>query len=112
MCNLTLTGGQDGACEIPVVKLDPNMPVQQFGGQLDPTWLTSRFSVVVPHGVADRAGIRAGDVITSVDGADVTKLTGWAVTLLIRQRRAGATAHLALQRGAQSMTADVVVGTQ
>ena len=110
ICNLTLTGGQDGSCDMPVVKLDPNLPMEPFGGQLDPSSLSARFSVVQPHGVADRAGVRAGDVVTSVDGANVTRLTPWAVTLLIRQRRGGATAHLGLLRGGQSLTADVVVG--
>ena len=108
--DLTLAGGQDATCEIPVVKLNPEAPMLEYGALLDPSATTARFSVVTPHGAAEGAGIRVGDVVATVDGANVAKLTPWGVHILIMQRTPGSTAHLGLTRGAQSLKADLVVG--
>jgi hypothetical protein len=108
--DLTLAGGQDAACDVPVVKVNPAAPALGFGAQLDPSAMTPRIIVVSPHGVADRAGLRVGDIVAAIDGASIAKLTAWGADVLIRQRPPGATAHLGVQRGAQSATMDVVLG--
>jgi len=108
--DLTVAGGQDATCEIPVVKSNPEAPMLQYGAQLDPSSTTPRFSVVTPHDAADNAGIRVGDVVATVDGANVAKLTPWGVHILIAERSPGTTARLGLTRGAQSLKADLVVG--
>lgn len=108
---LTLTGGQEATCTVPVVKTNPDLPIPDIGGAVERGREPPRFSVVQPNGAAQRAGIHAGDVIVTVDGADVTKLTPWAVQALILQRPVDSTVHLGLGRGGQAVTADLVLGS-
>ena len=107
--DLALPGGQDASCEVPVVKLNPDAPAIHLGAALDPIAPPARFNVVPPNSAAERAGIRVGDVVTTVDGASVAKLTPWAVVVLIGQRPPGTTVHLGLSRGGQATTADLVL---
>ncbi|MCU1281534.1 MAG: hypothetical protein JWM53_5080 [bacterium] len=110
--DLTLNGGQDATCEVLVVKSNPDAPIAQTGAEIEPAVTPLRFNLVAPHGPADRAGIRVGDVVLTVDGASVAKLTPWGVMVLIGERPAGATVHLGLSRGAQTTAADLVLGAQ
>jgi RNA polymerase sigma-70 factor (ECF subfamily) len=109
---LTLTANQDATCDVPVVKTNPDAPVPLVGAAIDPGPMPARFNLIEPKSVADRAGIRAGDVILSVDGSSVTKLTPVGVQTVIWQHPLGATAHLGLQRAAQNVTADLVITTR
>jgi hypothetical protein len=110
--DLTLTGGQDATCNVPVVKIAPETPIPALGAPVEPGVMPTRFSVIEPNGPADKAGIRAGDVVDTVDGRDVTMLTPMAVESLIWQHPIGATVHLGLGRGAQPVTANLVMTTQ
>jgi RNA polymerase sigma-70 factor (ECF subfamily) len=107
--DLTVTAGQDAMCEVPVVKWNSDLPPPVFGAVVEPGVMPARFSLVEPNGIAERAGIRAGDVILAVDGASVTKLTPMGVLTLIGQHAAGSTVHFGLSRGAQTATADLVL---
>lgn len=67
-------------------------------------------TAVVPRGPADTAGLRAGDVITSIAGrpaASVDQLVGVTLT-----QRAGDRVEVGYQREGRAATATVVLGTQ
>ena len=110
--DLTIGGGQEATCEVQVVKMNPDAPFPDTGAEIDPSTTPVRIGIVRPHTAGDRAGIRAGDVVTTVDGASVASLTPMGVAVLIAQRPAGTTAHLGLSRSGQPTTADLVVPTQ
>ena len=93
---LTVTPGQDASCEIPVVKIAQNVQFGSIGAQIQPGPMPVRFMTVTPRGTADRAGVRAGDIVSTVDGASVLKLTPMAVQIIVLQRPIGATVHLGL----------------
>jgi hypothetical protein len=106
--DLTLAAGKDASCEVPVVKTDPDSPPPRLGGVIEPGIIPARFNLIEPGGIADKAGIRPGDVIVALDGASSTRLTPFAVMALIGQHAAGVV-HLTLARGAQSVAADLPV---
>lgn len=110
--DLTLTGGQDATCEVPVVKSNPELPQPQLGAVIEPGAMPPRFQLIAPHGPAERAGIHAGDVIMTIDGANASRLTPWGAMIAIGQRPAGSTAHLGLSRGAQTTSANLVLAPQ
>ncbi|WP_424211950.1 S1C family serine protease [Streptomyces sp. BI20] len=64
---------------------------------------------VVPDGPADRAGIRAGDVITKVDGARVRG--GDELIVKIRAHRPGDSLTLTYERDGRARTTELVLGT-
>jgi RNA polymerase sigma-70 factor (ECF subfamily) len=109
--DLTVAGGQDASCEVQVVKVNPDLPPQPFGGAIEPGSLPARFSVVDAGGPAARAGIRSGDAIVSIDGASVTRLTPMGIYFLIFAHPIGGTVHLGLDRGAQNVMADLTLPT-
>jgi hypothetical protein len=108
-CELTLAPGQDAPCDVPVVKVAPDAPWGSIGAQIMPGPMPARFLNVTPKGVADRAGIQAGDLIASIDGANVTKLTPMGVQVVLFRRAIGSTAHLGLLRGDRSLNTDVTL---
>ncbi|WP_320784424.1 S1C family serine protease [Streptomyces sp. CRN 30] len=61
-------------------------------------------------GPADRAGLRAGDVVTALDGTDVTTLTSLAEALA--DRRPGDRVAVAYLRDGRERTARVTLGEQ
>jgi RNA polymerase sigma factor (sigma-70 family) len=107
--DFTATAGQTATCEIPVVKIIRDKPQSSFGAMIQPGIMPARIMIVTPGGPADRAGVRVGDVVTTVDGANVMKLTPMGVMFVIGQRPVGSTMHLGLTRGNQTVTADVVM---
>jgi RNA polymerase sigma factor (sigma-70 family) len=109
---LTVASGVDATCVVPVVKMDPDLPRVETGAVLDPSSMPTRFVIVQPHTAGDRAGIRAGDVIVTVDGANVASLTPMGVFMLVNERPAGTTVHLGLNRNGQPVTADLVIPSQ
>ena len=101
--------GPDAACDVPVVTVDPDLPLVQLGGNIDPGSMPARIGTVQPGGALAQAGIRSGDVIASMDGADVTRLTPMGVLFALGQHPPGSTIHLGLSRGAQTVAADLVL---
>jgi putative serine protease PepD len=64
---------------------------------------------VVPGGAAEKAGLRAGDVVIAFDGLPVTGKTD--LTALVRSLPGGATATLTYLRGTSSTEVEVTLGT-
>ncbi|HEY2749408.1 MAG TPA: carboxypeptidase regulatory-like domain-containing protein [Polyangia bacterium] len=111
-CELTVAAGQDAKCDVPVVKINQDLPFASIGAQIQPGPMPARFMAITPRGPADRAGVLAGDLISSIDGASVVMLTPMAVSVVLFQHPVGSTAHLQLTRGAQAVNADVILVAQ
>jgi S1-C subfamily serine protease len=94
-----------------VVKTNPDSPIPVLGAVIQPGTMPTRFGLVEPTGAADHAGIRPGDLIVAIDGANVTKLTPMGVQTVISQHPIGSTVHFGLGRGDKSLTADLVLAT-
>jgi hypothetical protein len=66
---------------------------------------TLRVAYVVPGSAGDAAGIRAGDVVESIDGLTSGQTKTQAVRELLRAD--GKTSHLVLRRGSETIPADI-----
>ena len=64
-------------------------------------------NAVTPHGPADQAGMKAGDIITTVDGTPIKD--GDALVTDIAARKPGSTVHLGYVRGGQTATATLTI---
>lgn len=64
-------------------------------------------NAVTPHGPADQAGLKAGDIIVSVDGMPIKD--GDALVNDIASRRPGSVVHLGYLRGGQQDTAALTI---
>jgi serine protease Do len=64
-------------------------------------------NAVTPHGPADQAGMKAGDIITTVDGKPIKD--GDALVTDIAARKPGATVHLGYVRGGQTASANLTI---
>ncbi|MGV9255130.1 S1C family serine protease [Streptomyces sp. NPDC003697] len=64
---------------------------------------------VTPHGPGDRAGIRAGDVVTAVDGRRVH--TGEELIVRTRAHRPGDRLELTVERDGRQRTVSLVLGS-
>jgi serine protease Do len=62
---------------------------------------------VTPKGPADQAGLKAGDIITTVDGKPIKD--GDALVTDIAARKPGTTVHLGYVRGGQTSTATLTI---
>jgi serine protease Do len=62
---------------------------------------------VTPHGPADQAGLKAGDIITTVDGKPIKD--GDALVTDIAARKPGSTVHLGYVRAGQTSTASLTI---
>jgi serine protease Do len=62
---------------------------------------------VTPHGPADQAGLKAGDIITTVDGKPIKD--GDALVMDIAARKPGSSVHLGYVRAGQSATASLTI---
>jgi putative serine protease PepD len=65
---------------------------------------------VVPGGPAARAGLRAGDIITSIDGQPATHANQLAAVELTK--RPGESVSIGYQRDGQAASATIVLGAQ
>jgi putative serine protease PepD len=70
----------------------------------------ARISDVTPGGPAEAAGVRAGDVVTAVDGVNVADPT--ALIVAIRSGAPGETITLTINRDGDISTVDVVLTAQ
>jgi serine protease Do len=62
---------------------------------------------VTPHGPADQAGLKAGDIITTVDGKPIKD--GDALVTDIAARKPGSAVHLGYVRAGQTSTASLTI---
>src|SRR5580693_9574437 len=62
---------------------------------------------VTPHGPADQAGLKAGDIITTVDGKPIKD--GDALVTDIAARKPGSSVHLGYVRAGQTSTATLTI---
>lgn len=87
---------------------DSSTPI--IGVTLDTTYTDggSRISEVTPGGPADAAGLRSGDIITSLQGRETSDSTELVVA--IRSYAPGETVQLTFLRGGQTQTVDLVLG--
>ena len=58
---------------------------------------------------AEQAGIKQGDIITAIDGQEITSSDG--VVLAVRSHNVGDTVQVKLMRGSQEMTVSVTLGS-
>ncbi|MFD7709062.1 S1C family serine protease [Streptomyces sp. NPDC059786] len=65
---------------------------------------------VAQGGAADKAGLRAGDVITRIGSTDITTIT--SLTEALASRKPGDRTKVAYTRGGASRTAEVTLGEQ
>jgi putative serine protease PepD len=65
---------------------------------------------VVPGGPAAEAGLRAGDVITTIDGNPA--VTTDQIIALTLERRAGEKVEVTYERGGRSATTTITLGEQ
>jgi putative serine protease PepD len=70
----------------------------------------ARVEAVVPGGPAARAGVRAGDLVTAIDGEEV--LAPDDVSAAVVAKRQGEEVELRLRRGGQDRTVTVTLGAQ
>jgi serine protease Do len=64
-------------------------------------------NAVTPHGPADQAGLKAGDIITTVDGKPIKD--GDALVTDIAARKPGSAVHLGYVRAGQTSTATLTI---
>jgi predicted metalloprotease with PDZ domain len=69
-----------------------------------------RINRIIAGGQADRAGLRVGDVVLSIDGAALDRDPRTLVAKL--DDRVGKSVKLSIKRGTQDLTSDIVVGTR
>lgn len=60
---------------------------------------------VAPHGPAHRLGLRAGDVVESINGCDVRRISNWQVRRLFGRR--GRALSAVVRRGAEQLTLEI-----
>jgi len=111
-CEVTVSPNQEASCDVPVVKIAPDLPWGSINAQIMPGPMPPRLMNVTPKGVADKAGLADGDILATVDGADVTKLTPWGAQVVVFHRAIGSTAHLTVTRGDRTVKADVTLQAQ
>lgn len=87
---------------------DSSTPI--IGVTLDTTFTDggSRISEITPGGPADAAGLRSGDIITSLQGRDTSDSTELVVA--IRSFAPGETVQITFLRGGQTRTVNLVLG--
>jgi putative serine protease PepD len=68
----------------------------------------AEISSVTPGAAADKAGLKAGDVITGLGGRSVTDAS--ELTAAAREQAAGATVKITYVRGSQEQSTDVTLG--
>ena len=89
----------------------PRNVVHRYGRGVDPS-TCRRDSTSFARTARAISADCAGDLLLTVDGADVASLTPQGVVVLIAERPPGTTAHLGLSRSGQPATADLVIPPQ
>ncbi|MFI5291012.1 MAG: PDZ domain-containing protein, partial [Polyangia bacterium] len=107
----SLAAGEVADEEIWVVRRQGGEFHGWIGAHADRTLLGFRVTSVVPKGPADRAGLRAGDRVISVDGRAVDRLSKDGIWFLLFDRPIGATAQVGIARGSATFTTGVTIGS-
>ena len=109
---ITLQPAQRADVDVPVVGIseEPGITLGGLGADLDDRVLVSRLVHVQPAGPAAVAGLREGDVITTVDAASVTELSRRGAWLLIVNRVPGTKVKLGVTRAGTSVLGEVTLG--
>jgi hypothetical protein len=81
-----------------------------IGAAFEGVGTIGKIAGVIPGGAADRAGIKAGDIVTSVDDFSVDQLSSNGVELFILDRPFGSLVKLTLARGSSALSAELKVG--
>jgi hypothetical protein len=112
---VTVADGGSATCEIPIVH-------SELGGLGALSWLGAEIGIdtalvvslvgVKPKSPADRAGLRKGDVLASVDGNSVARLTPLGNELAIRDRAPGTHVKIGVMRSGQPVAVEVVLGSE
>ncbi len=84
---------------------DDNLPVDQ-GALIDSS--RSDVPAVFPNSPAEKAGLKAGDIVTAIDGNTVTADKDLSEAML--EHSPGDTVALTILRDGQTMTVDVTLG--
>jgi C-terminal processing protease CtpA/Prc len=110
LTRLTVSEG-DNQCEAVVVKSDrPLGGLAWFGGEIGADPIAGVHIVsVLPGSPADKAGVQRGDVLATVDGLSVVKLSPIGDEFAIRDREPGSHVALGVARNGRSLPLDVVV---
>ncbi|TGZ13296.1 hypothetical protein DV517_73800 [Streptomyces sp. S816] len=98
----------DGRATHPVIGVDLDMGYSGDGARVD-SRAPDGGPAVVKDGPAERAGLRAGDLITEVDGEPVH--TGAELIIRIRAHQPGDRLRLTVERGGTEREVSVVLGT-
>ena len=106
-----VVGDGDASCELVAVKSDrPLGGLSWFGAEIAaPPAAATRIASVLPGSPADKAGVRRGDLLATVDGKSVAKLSPIGDEFAIRDRPPGSHVALGVLRGGQPLTLDVVL---
>jgi thiol-disulfide isomerase/thioredoxin len=105
----------DGTVDVALLAPPDGKPLPQRPEEL-PAWVgitfdshvnTGRVQTVVTGGPAERAGIKVGDVVTSVDGEQVGDAT--KIISRLRAHKSGSKVHLVLARDGKDIPMDVTM---
>lgn len=93
----------------PLASLDTLKPGEAYAGmRVTPDKKTLKIESVTPGGPADKAGLRANDLILKIDNQ--TLATPEALGSFLKVRPPGAQINVHVQRGAETMSVAVVLG--
>lgn len=96
-----------GVVSAPTRKISP--PPAALGIQLDQNEDVARIAMVMPGLAADRAGLKAGDVILQVDGVETKGRQN--LQQAIRAHQPGEKVTLVIERDGKQQTLDVTLGS-
>jgi putative serine protease PepD len=81
-----------------------------LGVQIDATATTARLAAIQPNTAAAKAGLKAGDVITAVDGHQVA--SGDDLSRIVDTYKPGDSVSVTYTRNGSSHTTTVTLGTR
>jgi thiol-disulfide isomerase/thioredoxin len=114
---LVACGSKAAPVQAPVPQpASPPPPEARVTSREMPAWVgitfdshanTPRIQTVVTGGPAERAGIKAGDVVTSLDGEQLGEAT--QIVSKLRAHKSGDTVHIVLARDGKDVALDVTM---
>ncbi len=109
---VVVPAGKSIDVEVPVMSWDLShgRPMSSLGAGFADAIDAARLIGVKPGGPASTAGLTDGDVVTTVDGLDVTSLSSDGVDVAIINRSPGTRVPITVVRAGKSITATVVLG--